>query len=303
MSGPSADGSINVPKGGGALTGMGETFQPDLHTGTGNLTVPIPLPAGRRGLTPSLSLAYSTGAGNGPFGLGWSMSVPLVSRRTDRGIPRYDDTRDTFVLSGAEELVPVPLGTAIPPAGASGITLSRYRPRTEAGFARITHLTGNGDDYWEVWAKDGLRSRYGTPQPQPTGAAPDWTDPAVIVNHTGGIFTWLLTETVDPLGNRIAYRYTGDGGGGPSATSPRLPTPTTAIPLTPTTPYTSESCTRTKHVPIRSVTAGLALSCARRAAPSGLRCGRPGAPRRRRPPSRSPTPTRTAQRHALGYPC
>src|SRR6478672_7518560 len=96
---------IGVPKGGGALQGIGETFQPDLHTGTANLTVPIPLPPGRGSMTPTLALAYSSGTGNGPFGLGWSMSVARVSRRTDRGIPSYDDTLDTFVLSGAEELV------------------------------------------------------------------------------------------------------------------------------------------------------------------------------------------------------
>ena len=217
MSGPSADGSINVPKGGGALTGMGETFQPDLHTGTGNLTVPIPLPAGRRELTPSLSLAYSTGAGNGPFGLGWSMNVPRVSRRTDRGIPRYDDTPDTFVLSGAEELIPVP---PVPPStGRCTATLTRYRPRTEAGFARITHISGNGDDYWEVWAKDGLRSRYGTPQPSPRARHPTGLTRRSSY-HPGGIFTWLLTETVDPLGNRIAYRYPVTAAGDRSATSP-----------------------------------------------------------------------------------
>lgn len=97
----------SVPKSGGALAAMGQTFQPDLHTGTGSLTVPVPLPAGRRNLTPSRSLAYDTGNPNGPFGLGWTLNVP-VNRRTDRRIPRYDDTADTFMLSGAEELVPVP---------------------------------------------------------------------------------------------------------------------------------------------------------------------------------------------------
>ena len=99
---------IDVPQGGGALSGLGETFQPDLHTGTGHLSVPIPLPPGRPGLSPSLSLSYGTGSGNSAFGLGWSLDVPRVTRRTDKGVPRYDDRRDTFVLSGAEELRPRP---------------------------------------------------------------------------------------------------------------------------------------------------------------------------------------------------
>src|ERR1044071_5263989 len=104
---------ISLPKGGGALHGIGETFSPDLHTGTGNFTVPIALPPGRNGFQPQLNLVYSTGNGNGPYGLGWSLTIPGVSRKTSKGIPHYptnlssqqDD--DTFILSGAEDLVPV----------------------------------------------------------------------------------------------------------------------------------------------------------------------------------------------------
>src|SRR6266542_4167506 len=95
---------ISLPKGGGALQGIGEKFSPDLHTGTGNFAVPIALPPGRNGFQPQLNLVYSTGNGNGPFGLGWSLSVPSVSRKTSRGIPRYADEPDTFLLSGAEDL-------------------------------------------------------------------------------------------------------------------------------------------------------------------------------------------------------
>jgi hypothetical protein len=98
---------IALPQGGGAIHGIGEKFSPDLFTGTGNFTVPIALPGGRNGFQPELSLAYSTGNGNGPFGLGWALTIPGVSRKTSKGIPRYNDSRDTFILSGAEDLVPV----------------------------------------------------------------------------------------------------------------------------------------------------------------------------------------------------
>src|SRR4029450_8383528 len=89
--------TISLPQGGGALHGIGEKFSPDLHTGTGNFSVPIALPPGRHGLQPELNLVSSTGNGNGPFGLGWSLSIPGVSRKTTAGIPLYDDTRDTFI--------------------------------------------------------------------------------------------------------------------------------------------------------------------------------------------------------------
>jgi hypothetical protein len=105
MSNGSSDQVISLPKGGGALQGIGEKFSPDLHTGTGNFTVPITLPPGRNGFQPELSLVYSTGNGNGPFGLGWSLSIPGVGRKASEGIPIYDDSKDTFVLSGAEDPV------------------------------------------------------------------------------------------------------------------------------------------------------------------------------------------------------
>lgn len=95
---------ISLPKGGGALSGIGEKFTADPHSGTGNFTVPIMIPTGRNAFQPELSLAYSTGTGNGPFGLGWGLSVPGVSRRTSHGLPTYNDEQDTFVLSDAEDL-------------------------------------------------------------------------------------------------------------------------------------------------------------------------------------------------------
>src|SRR5262249_27977260 len=151
--------TISMPQGGGALQGIGETFSPDLHTGTGNFTVPIALPQGRNGFQPQLDLVYSTGNGNGPFGLGWNLSIPGVTRKTAKGIPRYRSEsgptgeRDTFILSGAEDLVPV--------AETSGVT--RYQPRTEGLFARIEHHKTAETDHWEVRSKDGLVSVYGTP--------------------------------------------------------------------------------------------------------------------------------------------
>jgi len=193
---------ISLPQGGGALHGMGETFSPDLHTGTGNFTVPVAVPPGRNGFQPQLKLVYSTGNGNGPFGLGWALSVPGVSRKTSKGIPIYDPQADVFVLSGEEDLVPI--------EQQDGAT--SYRPRTEALFARILYRRDPQNDYWEVRSKDGLRSTYGTPRPK--DARGGWIDPAAIRNpdpdRPGQIFAWKLTSTLDPFGNRIEYAYERD---------------------------------------------------------------------------------------------
>ena len=84
MSGNSAasDPEISPTNGVGALGGIGEMFTPHLHTGTGNFTVPLALPPARNGFQPKLDMAYGTGTGNGPFGLGWRASIPEVPRRT-----------------------------------------------------------------------------------------------------------------------------------------------------------------------------------------------------------------------------
>ena len=189
---------ISNPKGGGALQGIGEKFSPDLYTGTGNFTVPISVPPGRNGLKPQIDLVYSSGNGNGPFGLGWQLSVPGVSRKTSRGMPLYDDSRDVFILSGSEDMVPIENASS---------EFRSYRPRTEGLFARIEHHRDSSGDYWIVRTKDGLVSTYGTP-----GKAGG--DPAVIANpdRPEAIFSWKLTSTTDSFGNRIEYSYTRDSG-------------------------------------------------------------------------------------------
>ena len=63
--------SISLPKGGGAIKGIDEKFSVNAVNGTSSFSIPLPFtPA--RGATPALSLSYSSGVGNGIFGLGWN---------------------------------------------------------------------------------------------------------------------------------------------------------------------------------------------------------------------------------------
>lgn len=95
---------LSLPNGGGAIHGIGETFQPNAFTGTASLSIPI-LTSLCRGVEPKLSVDYSSGAGNGVFGLGFGLAIPNIARKTEKGIPRYDGS-DTFLLSNADDLVP-----------------------------------------------------------------------------------------------------------------------------------------------------------------------------------------------------
>ena len=92
--------TISLPKGGGVIKSIGETFKPDLFSGTASYSIPIPTtPA--RGFEPKLSLSYNSGNGNGVFGMGFSLTLSKISIRTENCIPKYNGN-DVFLLNGSE---------------------------------------------------------------------------------------------------------------------------------------------------------------------------------------------------------
>jgi hypothetical protein len=78
-----------LPKGGGAIRGIGEKFAANPVTGTASMSIPVFISPGRSGFGPQLALSYDSGAGNGPFGFGWSPSLPVITRKTNKGISPY----------------------------------------------------------------------------------------------------------------------------------------------------------------------------------------------------------------------
>ena len=147
--------AISMPTGGGAIRGIDEKLTVGQATGTASLSAGVFTSPARQGFGPKLSLSYDSGAGNGPFGLGWSLPVPSITRKTSNGLPRYDDgtSSDVFILSGAEDLVPllsqsgsdwVPDGSTVT-VGTSSFIVTAYRPRVEGGFARIERWQDTGD--------------------------------------------------------------------------------------------------------------------------------------------------------------
>ncbi|PTM12169.1 MAG: hypothetical protein DA408_11650 [Bacteroidetes bacterium] len=196
---------IALPKGGGASKGLGETFQPDVFSGTGSFRIPLPLTPGR-GLEPDLELRYSSGSGNSLFGWDFSLNLPTISRRTDRGVPLYQE-EDTFILLNSDHLVPEltqedeEWRAIAYPKTLDGIAyqVKRYRPRTEGLYARIEHWTNtdDGTSHWQVRTAENVLHVYGR---SPSARVFDPTQ-----NYR--IFQWNLEETVDAKGNRIQYEY------------------------------------------------------------------------------------------------
>jgi RHS repeat-associated protein len=222
---PAPDGgiappTISLPKGGGAIRGLGETFSPDPVTGAGTLAVPVAVPPGRSGFGPELTLRYHSGAGNGPFGYGWELPLPEITRRTDRGLPRYAGS-DTFLLTGAEELVPVLVrdddgGWRIDEQERDGHRVRRYRPRTEGMFARIERWTrlADGDVHWRSISRSNVLTVYGL---DPGSRVADPDDPG------RRVFGWKICASYDDRGNAIVYDYAAEDGSGvdPAAANER----------------------------------------------------------------------------------
>ena len=203
--------SISLPKGGGAIRGMGEKFAANPVTGTGSMSVPITTSPGRSGFGPELSLSYDSGAGNGPFGFGWSLPIPSITRKTDKGLPQYNDAAesDVYILSGAEDLVPVlnDDGTRWSQMGSiDGITyhIHRYRPRIEGLFARIERWTNitTGIIHWRSISSDNITTLYGKDNNSRIFDPAD-PDPA----HPQRIFSWLICQSYDDKGNAVVYEY------------------------------------------------------------------------------------------------
>ncbi|MDJ0574404.1 MAG: SpvB/TcaC N-terminal domain-containing protein [Xenococcaceae cyanobacterium MO_234.B1] len=231
----SAPPAVSLPKGGGAIAGRGEKFSMNPVTGTGSLSIPIFVSPGRSGFSPQLTLNYDSGAGNGSFGLGWSLGVPSITRKTQKGLPQYRDGEDSdiFLLSGTEDLVPKLIGndfqshdvrvvnvpndvlpqhlSSYPQRGSYNV--GRYRPRIEGLFARSERWEhqDTGDVHWLSVTRDNVTSVYGK----------DLSSRVVDPAEPKRIFEWLLCESYDDKGNVIIYHYKQEDAANVDATLPQ----------------------------------------------------------------------------------
>ncbi|WP_052496452.1 SpvB/TcaC N-terminal domain-containing protein [Pedobacter lusitanus] len=207
--------SINLPKGGGAIKGIDEKFSVNALNGTASFSIPVPF-SNARGNSPSLNLTYSSGSGNGIFGLGWTVNLPSIKRKTDKKLPQYYDgiDSDVFLFSEAEDLVPAfkkdlsgdfmkdPSGKYIISEKDSAdhlFTIRYYLPRIEGLFARIERWSAkDGPEIkWKITTKNNVTTLFG------------WSSNSRITDpgDQHKIYEWRPEFVFDDKGNCTQYTY------------------------------------------------------------------------------------------------
>jgi len=165
--------------------------------GSVSYSYPFSLPAARGRYQPELALDYSSNGTGGPYGVGWSLSLPYVES-SRRGSPTgaSGEPREEFwlTLNGSSQL--------LKQAGTDG-TARLFRPTTHDGFLELRFEGG----FWT--GLDGLGNRYEFSFGRaPNGVPFDGCSRSACTR-------WYLTRAVDVDGNATVYSWTPEGG--PSA--------------------------------------------------------------------------------------
>ncbi|WP_305039221.1 SpvB/TcaC N-terminal domain-containing protein [Flavobacterium sp. SM15] len=171
--------------------------------GDANLSYPIEIPAGRKGMQPNLTVQYNSGGGNGWMGLGWNISIPSIELDTQWGSPLFSATQETeiYTLSGEQLMLKNNSNFYLPNRDnpINRISDAMFYPRVEAGFNQIQRVGNSPSNYsWIVTDKSGTKYFYGS------------TNDSKLTNGngtTGNIVRWMLKKVVDINGNYVEYNY------------------------------------------------------------------------------------------------
>ncbi len=186
-----------------AEAGIGRTrgFATVSPLGEAQYSIPLAVPPGTNGMTPTLSLEYRHRTRGGLLGVGWSIGGLSQITRCPRTVAQdgvsaapLRSTADRFCLDGQRLVVVGPSGYSAPNA--------EYRTEIES-FARIRAVQGtstNGPAWFTVESADGRILEY--------GATHDSRIDGVQGASAGSARAWALNRIRDRAGNVIDYRYT-----------------------------------------------------------------------------------------------
>jgi RHS repeat-associated protein len=195
--------------------------------GAAQISIPIEVPPGRRGVQPSLALSYSSRSGNGPLGIGWQLSG-LSMITTCRRSPAIDDAfggqyPDRFCLDG-ERLIGEPGG-------------NQYKTEVDSFRKIVSYGPPDYPDSFDVYWPDGTIYRYASRSDSNArlegyvvsctwgDASPHTSDPAYdspdLEYDSNDRFNgcqrgavqrraWMLDAIVDGFGNSMLVNYNAD---------------------------------------------------------------------------------------------
>jgi hypothetical protein len=183
----STDAGIDGQTGPSVSVPTVNTFQ---YTGAAVTRIPIPVPSGRGGVTPNLSLTYNSYRKNGWAGVGWAIGMGAIQRATRRGVDYGADDYVALINGSTAELVP----------RTDDWGSNYYGGKIEGAFSRYFNNPYSGG--WEVTIKNGIKYYYGTTP------ASRQDDP----QNNRRIFKWCLDRVEDTNGNYMVIEYKKDQG-------------------------------------------------------------------------------------------
>lgn len=169
------------------------------NSGIVNFTIPIEVPLGTGGLTPSIALSYSSASGHGMAGEGWSVTgLDTIQRSTRDGTPQYNGS-DVFEWRGEELIL--------------DSSTNVYHTQRES-FHKIVNNGGfAAGSSWTVTAPDGTEFYYGSTKAEVS--SPNSAETSRIkatADLSPAVRVWALREVVDPNGNAYQVEYLEDLG-------------------------------------------------------------------------------------------
>lgn len=173
--------------------------QPSVSSsGAFTYSIPIRVPPGTAGIVPSLSLQYSSQAGDGILGLGWSLGGISVIAHCPQTLAQDNlhggvnyDANDRFCLDG-QRLILV--------SGTYGTDGSIYRTEIDHFSKIVAHgAAGNGPAWFEVHTPKGLDLQYG-----------NTSNSLILAVGKATARAWALNQVTDPKGNYFTLTYTND---------------------------------------------------------------------------------------------
>ena len=180
--------------------------------GSANLAYELEMPPARNGMSPPISVQYSSDGGEGLLGEGWDLPIPAITVDTRWGVPRYDTSKETetYLIDGEMLAFSVSSGAALVPHRTEGINriANRHFFRRRGGdFHRIIRKGSSMDSYyWEVTDANGTVYTYGgTANSRLTGT---FTDAGG--NSRRVTAEWRLSEIREIHGDRITFEYMAD---------------------------------------------------------------------------------------------